>query len=433
MTKEYLYGMRMRGFSIGCQPKDGFLDRRDDPDGKYYDIIVYDRPLTESELDEYELDSLNDGAETDAASEENQEMKGDKGMATKFDELKLRIERCSTEHSNGKSTGYHDGWTVSADDNEIRIDNSTVAYTMTRDGECRGVAWGNEWRLTDTEIERKLVDILPGGYNVLGVNGPFAEIELGGIEEETEKIPPRETPEAEEGDGLFDEIELVDDGEEQETKVNEPTIRPMVKTLEDLFVKFNEKFFGGELETPVITIAPDTCRSYGWFTTWRAWKETGNEDSEGYYEINVSSDYLNRDPVEVAATLLHEMVHLYDEMQGVKDCSRAGKYHNKKFQMAAEAHGLICEKSQKYGFSITKPTEETVEFIKSFDLKFNLYRPTVSDKPTPDDDEEEKDKPRKKSSTRKYVCPVCGTIIRSTKDVNVICGDCGVPFELVES
>lgn len=32
--------------------------------------------------------------------------------------------------------------------------------------------------------------------------------------------------------------------------------------------------------------------------------------------------------------------------------------------------------------------------------------------------------PKAKSSTRRWVCPKCGTIIRSTKDVRVICADC---------
>lgn len=56
---EYKYGMRLRGFSIGCQPMKGFLRREDDTTGKYYDILVYNRPLTESEISGYELDSLN--------------------------------------------------------------------------------------------------------------------------------------------------------------------------------------------------------------------------------------------------------------------------------------------------------------------------------------------------------------------------------------
>ena len=57
--KEYKYGMRLRGFSPGCQPKEGFLRREDDNMGDYYDIIVYNRPLAEDELINYELDALN--------------------------------------------------------------------------------------------------------------------------------------------------------------------------------------------------------------------------------------------------------------------------------------------------------------------------------------------------------------------------------------
>lgn len=56
---EYKYGMRLRGFSPGCQPKEGLLRREDDPTGKYYDILVYNRGLSDKELRDYELDSLN--------------------------------------------------------------------------------------------------------------------------------------------------------------------------------------------------------------------------------------------------------------------------------------------------------------------------------------------------------------------------------------
>lgn len=57
---EYRYGMRLRGFSPGCQPKDGFISREDDPSGRYYDILVYERPLTMEELMNYELDYLKE-------------------------------------------------------------------------------------------------------------------------------------------------------------------------------------------------------------------------------------------------------------------------------------------------------------------------------------------------------------------------------------
>lgn len=54
----YIYGMRLRGYSPGCQPKDGFLMRLDDRSGKYHDKIAYDRMLSEKEVRDYELDFL---------------------------------------------------------------------------------------------------------------------------------------------------------------------------------------------------------------------------------------------------------------------------------------------------------------------------------------------------------------------------------------
>lgn len=54
----YKYGMRLRGFSIGCQPMEGFYERIDDHTGRYYDILVYDRMLTGAEVADYELTYL---------------------------------------------------------------------------------------------------------------------------------------------------------------------------------------------------------------------------------------------------------------------------------------------------------------------------------------------------------------------------------------
>lgn len=56
----YKYGMRFRGFSIGCQPKQGLVERQDDPTGVYYDILVYDRMLTDKEIADYELDQIEE-------------------------------------------------------------------------------------------------------------------------------------------------------------------------------------------------------------------------------------------------------------------------------------------------------------------------------------------------------------------------------------
>lgn len=57
-NREYKYGMRLRGFSPGAQP-DGCIRREDDDTGRYHDIIVYKRQLSEDEIRDYELDDLN--------------------------------------------------------------------------------------------------------------------------------------------------------------------------------------------------------------------------------------------------------------------------------------------------------------------------------------------------------------------------------------
>lgn len=55
---EYKYGMKLRGFSIGCQPMKGLCGRKDDPFGKYWDVLVYDRKLTEEEMNAYDLEFI---------------------------------------------------------------------------------------------------------------------------------------------------------------------------------------------------------------------------------------------------------------------------------------------------------------------------------------------------------------------------------------
>lgn len=56
----YLYGMRLRGFSIGCQPTNGLLWCRDDKTGRYWDVVAYSRKLSDQETKIYELDYIGE-------------------------------------------------------------------------------------------------------------------------------------------------------------------------------------------------------------------------------------------------------------------------------------------------------------------------------------------------------------------------------------
>lgn len=217
------------------------------------------------------------------------------------------------------------------------------------------------------------------------------------------------------------------------------SLKPVIEKLESLFSSFNQKFYNGELQTPVITVSPDTTKgAYGWCTSWKAWSNLDPDSkttdisqmskadldamqNEGFYEINICAEHLARPFEQVAETLLHEMVHLYNLQIGVQDTSRNGTYHNKKFKEAAEQHGLDVGKDPKYGWTITTLDEDARAFVDSLqDKKFELHRKHLPKIPGLS---------KAKQSSRKYVCPMCGLIIRATKEVNVICGDCGCAFE----
>jgi len=197
------------------------------------------------------------------------------------------------------------------------------------------------------------------------------------------------------------------------------SLAPIVESLDILFEKFNVQFFEGALTKPIITLsAKGTKNVVGWCSTEKIWQKNCGEE---FYELNICPEDLNK-PIEVICkALLHEMCHLYNFQNNKKDCSRSSQYHNKLFRETAEKHGLDARKNDLCGYSDTSLKSVAQEFIKSLDLSnFDLYRHSGIEI-----DAVEELRP---SSTRKYVCPLCKTSIRATKDVRVRCDDCNVLF-----
>lgn len=125
-----------------------------------------------------------------------------------------------------------------------------------------------------------------------------------------------------------------------------------------------------------------------------------------------------------AATLLHEMAHLYNLVHDIQDVSNNGYYHNMKFKATAEAHGLHIEKHQKYGWTVTTLAPKAETWIKETIGEAGIHASRQQEQGTAKGGS-------KKSQNRsiKYICPCSGTIIRATREVNVICGDCNEHFE----
>ena len=194
------------------------------------------------------------------------------------------------------------------------------------------------------------------------------------------------------------------------------TLTTPLAQLENLFDTINKSLFDGRLIRPVITISPDTTRgAYGWFTPAKIW----NEGEDNHHEINICAEYLARPIIQVAETLIHEMVHLHCHFAGIKDTSNRGHYHNKRFAQECEKIGLHCQKMEKYGWASTSLSDELRAKLETLDLKqIDLHRVGST---------AQKSTAQKKSSI-KYVCPECGAIVRATKKVRILCADCNVPF-----
>lgn len=184
--------------------------------------------------------------------------------------------------------------------------------------------------------------------------------------------------------------------------------------LMNAFNTINAHYFGNELEKVVITLKEGAKKhAFGWIECNKNWKQ----GETARHEINISSDYLNRDINDIISTLMHEMCHLYALQHGIQDTSRANIYHNKKFKEIAEAHGLNVEFSEHIGYSLTSLKDTTAEWVSEYIpvSSFRVYKMKAAEKI---------DKPKAKSSSRKYVCPCCGLIVRATKECNIICADC---------
>lgn len=202
-------------------------------------------------------------------------------------------------------------------------------------------------------------------------------------------------------------------------KRNVYTIAELNLSLMSCFNKLNDTYFGGELEKVIITLEEGYKKgAYGWIRTVKDWKQ-GNTER---YHINISSDYLDRNVEDIIATLLHEMCHLYALQNEIKDTSRSGIYHNKRFAEIAEKHGLAVKEADNVGYR-TECSDSLREWCKH-------NCPITEIRVCKKKEHKGTGGSSTKQSSRKYICPSCGLIIRATKECAVMCMDCKKQMEI---
>lgn len=205
--------------------------------------------------------------------------------------------------------------------------------------------------------------------------------------------------------------------------------------LKNIYNLVNRDWFEGALPDVTVTVM-ERSGTYGHFSLNECWLGQGKQ----YHELNIAAGGLNRNIENVTATIIHESVHLYCFINGIKDVSSRGMYHNLRFKEEAEKRALIITKHPIYGYTLTEPSEQLLQWCKEQRLhNIDLVRidtPYATGKGTGGDGNNgdgnngfDKGKQKRKSSTRKYQCPNCHLSIRATRTVRIQCMDCEKQME----
>ncbi|BEK92720.1 hypothetical protein [Nocardia seriolae] len=77
------------------------------------------------------------------------------------------------------------------------------------------------------------------------------------------------------------------------------------------------------------------------------------------HELFVGGEGLQRGPLDVLGTLLHEAAHGVAVVRNIKDTSRQGRWHNERYRALGEELGLTLAQHPKIGWSVTTVPDGT--------------------------------------------------------------------------
>ncbi len=165
--------------------------------------------------------------------------------------------------------------------------------------------------------------------------------------------------------------------------------------------------------------------NWGHFAPHR-WQVAGTDR----HEVLVGGEGLQRGPLEVLGTLLHEAAHGLAQARSVQDTSRGGRYHNRRYATLARELGLDVANVKPIGWSATSVPAPTAAGyagqLEELAAALVLWR---------------RQEHRSGTGTRSRnllaaACP-CGRRLRVAKatlaEAPILCGACEHPFERADS
>lgn len=202
------------------------------------------------------------------------------------------------------------------------------------------------------------------------------------------------------------------------TRSSTPTTAQFT-AFQAMYDYFNRELFNRALR-PVILNFSRAANTLGFFAPER-WEQ---EDTTTH-EISLNPAHLaTRSPRDIASTLVHEMVHCWQQEHGTPS---ARGYHNQQWAQKMLEVGLVPSATgtpggARVGFKMSHYIEEGGAFSRAYNKmpKAHLL-PWSSWEP---------DGPRRKKapsarSKVKYTCPACGANAWGKPELRLVCGEDG--------
>jgi hypothetical protein len=182
---------------------------------------------------------------------------------------------------------------------------------------------------------------------------------------------------------------------------------------------FNQQLFGGALPPVFLNLSRKGRRTLGFFAPHR-W-EKGEAVT---HEISLNPQFLHERPsVETAATLVHELVHLWQQVFGTP--SRTS-YHNREWAEKMEAVGLMpSDTGQPSGKRTGQRMRHYVLPNGPFAWAFQAMPPEYTLPWTCSETARESAPTSGRAPSKvKYTCPGCGANAWGKPDLRLVCGEC---------
>lgn len=201
------------------------------------------------------------------------------------------------------------------------------------------------------------------------------------------------------------------------------------EALQNIFDYFNKHLFNNELNDCILNFSRKS-KAYGFFAPERWSKRNQNvmdaiENSKNrIHEISLNPEFTkNRRPDAWVSTIVHEMVHLWQQDFGKPSKS----HHNKEWATKMKEIGLYPSSTgepggKETGQKVSHYIIENGAFQKHFSVMPNDYLlPFLCS-------QEMSGKVAKNKNKTKYTCNGCETNIWGKADLNIICEECGMKF-----